>query len=100
MIRHVIMWKLCDSLDGMDKEQIMGKIEEKFKHLKATIPEIRSMRVERDILRSPRSFDMIYITEFDSLEALESYRVHPEHVKVAEFIARVRVAQAVTDTEI
>ena len=28
------------------------------------------------------------------------YRVHPEHVNVAQFIGAVRVAQAVTDIEI
>lgn len=99
MIRHVIMWKFCDELDGMNKDEIMCAIEEKFAFLLKTIPEIRAMRVERDILRSERSFDMIYITEFDSLESLERYRVHPEHVKVASFIAKVRVAQAVTDSE-
>lgn len=100
MIRHTIMWKFTEEYEGMNKDQIMTKIEESFAHLLRLIPEIKSMKVERDILRSERSFDMIYITEFESLEALESYRVNPEHVKVAKFIGAVRVAQAVTDTEI
>ncbi len=100
MIRHVIMWKFTDSFNRMRKEQIMAEVEARFACLKNVIPEIKYMSVERDILRSERSFDMIYITEFDSLEALEAYRVHPEHVKVAEFIKEVRVAQAVTDTQI
>jgi len=100
MIRHVIMWKFTDKFDGMSKEQIMDKAETLFAHLKNVIPEIKYMSVERDILRSDRSFDMIYITEFDSLDTLEAYRVHPEHVKVAEFIKAVRIAQAVTDTQI
>jgi hypothetical protein len=93
------MWKFTDAFDGMNKEELMDLVEEKFRYLKRTIPEIRFMSVERDVLRSERSFDMIYITEFDSLEALEAYRVHPEHVKVAALIGKIRVAQAVTDTE-
>ena len=100
MIRHTIMWKFKDEYEGMDKDAIMSAIEEKFARLKNVIPEIKDMRVERDILKSERSFDMIYITEFESLETLEVYRVHPEHVKVAQFIGAVRIAQAVTDTEI
>ncbi len=100
MIRHVIMWKFVDEYDGMNKDEIMSAIEEKFAHLKKVIPEIKSMSVERDVLRSERSFDMIYITEFESLETLNIYRVHPEHVKVAGFIGAVRSAQAVTDSEI
>ena len=99
MIRHVIMWKFTDECDGMNKEQIMDKLTEDFTKLKRAIPEIRFMSVERDVLRSERSFDMIYLTEFDTLEALETYRVHPEHVKLTEFVKKVRIAQAVTDTE-
>ena len=99
MIRHVIMWKFTEEFEGMNKDMIMDAVEEKFRHLKKTIPEIKFMSVERDVLRSVRSFDMIYVTEFESLEALEVYRVHPEHVKVAEFIGKIRTAQAVTDTE-
>jgi hypothetical protein len=41
---------------------------------------------------------MIYVTEFESLDELEIYRVHREHMKVAQLIGKVRVAQAVTDT--
>ena len=100
MIRHTIMWKFVEEYEGMSKDEIMERIEEQFDHLKNVIPEIKSMSVERDVLRSERSFDMIYITEFDSLETLEIYRVHPEHVKVAKFIGAVRAAQAVTDSEI
>ena len=100
MIRHTIMWKFKDEYQGMNKDAIMCAIEEKFAYLKSVIPEIKDMKVERDVLKSERSFDLIYITEFESLEALEVYRVHPEHVKVAEFIGAVRSAQAVTDTEI
>lgn len=98
MIRHVIMWKFVDEFEGMNKEQIMDKVTEGFIHLKKTIPEIKFMSVERDVLKTERSYDMIYVTEFESLETLEIYRVHPEHVKIAQFIGKIRTAQAVTDT--
>ena len=98
MIRHVIMWRFAEEFDGLSKETIMDKLTESFVHLKKTIPQIKYMSVERDIIKSERSFDMIYVTEFESLEDLEIYRVHPEHVKVAQFIGKVSVAQAVTDT--
>lgn len=98
MIRHTIMWRFIDEFEGMNKEQIMDRVVDLFKDLKGKIPEIRFMSAERDVLRSERSFDMIYITEFDSLDALEIYRVHPEHIKVADFIHKVTAAQAVTDT--
>lgn len=100
MIRHVIMWKFKDSYNGETKDEIIAHAESILMALRPIIPEIRSMRFERDVLRSERSFDAIYMVEFDSLEALEVYRVHPEHQKVAAYISQVREAQAVTDTEI
>ena len=100
MIRHAIMWKFVDEHDGLDKDGIMQKLEGEFDKLKSIIPQIRSMKLERDILRSERSFDMIYITEFDSLDDLEIYKNHPEHLKVADYVKQVRAAQAVTDSQI
>ena len=94
------MWKFKDSYNSMNKAQIVDRAEELLLALCPIIPEIRSMKFERDVLRSERSFDVIYIVEFDSLEALENYSVHPEHQKVAAFIGEVKSAQAVTDTEI
>ena len=100
MIRHTIMWRFTDNFEGMNKDQIMDKVTDLFRELKTKIPEIKFMSVERDVLRSERSFDMIYITEFDSLEALEVYRVHPEHVKVASLVRKVTESRVVLDCEI
>lgn len=100
MIRHAIMWKFKDSHNGEDKTQIMDRAEAMLSALRPIIPEIKAMKFERDVLRSERSFDVIYMVEFDSLEALEIYRVHPEHQKVAAYIGEVSAAQAVTDTVI
>lgn len=100
MIRHTIMWKFAEEYGGMNKEQIMDSVISRLTALEDIISQIKAMKLEKDILHSERSYDLIYISEFDSLEALEAYRVHPEHVKVAEFIKNVRIAQAVTDTEI
>jgi hypothetical protein len=94
------MWKFKDGYNGETKDEIIAHAESVLMALRPIIPEIRSMRFERDVLRSERSFDVLYLVEFDSLEALESYRVHPEHQKVVAYISQVHEAQAVTDTEI
>jgi hypothetical protein len=36
-------------------------------------------------------------SEFDNEKDLEIYQKHPEHLKVAEFIAKVRERRAVVD---
>lgn len=100
MIRHAIMWKFTDEYQGMNKQEIMDYVKKGLSGLTGLIPGLKSVKVEFDVLHSERSFDMIYISEFESMEDLEAYQINPDHLKVAEFIRSVRIAQAVTDTVI
>jgi len=43
--------------------------------------------------------DMVLITEFDSKEDLDLYAVHPEHMKVSEYVGKVRTSRMVCDWE-
>jgi hypothetical protein len=63
------------------------------------VPVIRSIEVGVDALRSQRSYDICLTVKVDTLEALDEYQTHPEHVKVAEYIAAVRDSVAVVDYE-
>ena len=53
--------------------------------LRATIPEIAQLEIGRDILHEARSWDLVLIMRFASLDALRSYQRHPDHVRVMEF---------------
>ena len=46
------------------------------------------------------SHDICLITHFDSLEALEIYRVHPEHLKVVDLIQANTASKAAVDYEL
>jgi hypothetical protein len=53
--------------------------------LRAVIAEIEHIEVGRDILRGARSWDLILVMRFASVDALGRYQPHPEHVKVKDF---------------
>jgi hypothetical protein len=53
--------------------------------LRSVITEIEHVEIGRDILRSVRSWDLVLIMRFASVEALRRYQPHPAHVKVMEF---------------
>ena len=53
--------------------------------LPAVISEIDHIEIGRDILRSARSWDLVLIMRFASVDALRRYQPHPEHIKVMEF---------------
>jgi len=38
-----------------------------------------------------------HVSEFEYAQELEEYKNHPNHVKVSEFVAKVRVSNTVVD---
>lgn len=94
MITHIVFFKLKDrSRENVEKaKQVLLSLEGK-------IPVLRHIEVGVDVLHSERSYDLALVTKFDSLEDLQAYQVHPEHVKVGEYIATVREAAASVDYE-
>jgi hypothetical protein len=53
--------------------------------LRGVIAEIEYLEIGRDILHDARSWDLVLIMRFTSVEALRRYQQHPDHVKVMEF---------------
>ena len=53
--------------------------------LQSSIAGIEYMEIGRDILHDARSWHLILIMRFASVDALRSYQQHPEHQKVMAF---------------
>ena len=100
MIEHVVMWKFADSAEGKTREENMAIVRERLFALPAIIPEIKFMQIGRDVSRTEMSYDMMLVTRFDSMEDLHTYKVHPAHVGVASYVAKVNVARVVLDAEL
>ena len=99
MIEHVVMWKFTDA-EGRTREENMQYVRERLLALPAIIPEILFMQIGTDVSHTDMSFDMMLVTRFASLEALHTYKVHPAHVAVSEYVKKVRTARAVLDAEL
>nr|WP_315989306.1 Dabb family protein [Desulforamulus aquiferis] len=67
--------------------------------MEGKIPQLRHLEVGADVLHTERSYDLALITKFDSLEDLQTYQVHPVHVEVANYLAKVREAAVAVDFE-
>jgi hypothetical protein len=53
--------------------------------LRQVIGEIVALDIGRDILHDARSWDLVLIMQFESVDTLRRYQQHPEHLKVMEF---------------
>ena len=97
MLKHIVFWRFLDEAEGRSKEENMEIIKEGLMGLLGKVPSLRSAEIGKDVLHSGMSFDMCLICTFDDLDGMFAYRDHPEHVKVAGYIAKVKSERAVID---
>ena len=96
MIRHVVMWKFKEE----NKLENMEHAREILYALRPVIKELRRMEIGFDVSKTDMSYDMMLLTEFDSVADLKTYAVHPEHLKVSGFIRSVIESRVVLDCEL
>lgn len=97
MLKHIVFWRFADNAEGHAKQENMDIVKDGLLSLMGKVPSLRSAEVGQDVLHSGMSFDMCLICEFDDLDGMIAYRDHPEHVKVAGYIAKVKTERAVID---
>ena len=100
MIQHVVMWKFAEEAEGLTKAENMAWVKEHLTALIPIIPEIKKMEIGADIGGTDMSYDMVLIMEFESMEALHTYKVHPEHQKISQYVKKIRIARATVDCQL
>ncbi len=100
MIIHLVFFSMQPESGGCTGEENARKLVDMLRSLPAAIPEIIELQAGVDFSRSDASFDVGLLTKFNSTQDLESYRVHPEHRKVIEFVKATTSRRAVTDFEV
>ena len=99
MINHVVLFKLKKYDSESQKQNVIGPIEDALLGLKDIITEVKYIEVGVNYELATKSYDICLISHFENLEHLDSYRIHPEHIKVAELIGQHAVERAVVDFE-
>ncbi|HLN73463.1 MAG: Dabb family protein [Methylococcaceae bacterium] len=99
MINHVVLFKLKKYDSDNEKQTQISRIEDALLSLSDKIQELKYIEVGVNYDLNAKSYDICLITHFNTLDDLEIYRVHPEHVKVAELIGQHAVERAAVDYE-
>lgn len=93
MIRHICMFKLKDE----NKSENIATALEMLEIMKE-IPLIKRFEVVTNDEEAPDSnYELSLIFDFDSIEDLNEYQKHPEHVKFGKFISSARENRACID---
>ncbi len=100
MIKHIVMWKIQDEVDGKPKSEVCREIKTLLEALPEKIPLIKHYEVGINTIPSSASDDLVLVSEFDSPEDLKAYAVHPEHVRVAEVIGKAKLTRTAVDYQV
>ncbi|MCD8166246.1 MAG: Dabb family protein [Bacteroides sp.] len=96
MVKHIVLFKLKEELSAGEKTKIMNDFKEALEALPATIPFIR--KIEVGFNGNPaEQYDIALYSEFDSLEDVNAYAVHPDHKAAGAIIADYREGRACVD---
>lgn len=85
MLRHVVSWKLTAE-DARTRLAQIETITAALQSLPALVPSIRSLMVGSNVAYPESNWDLVLIADYDDLDGLEAYQVHPEHVAVTKII--------------
>lgn len=92
MLTHIVFYRLRDK-----SKESLDRLKAVFMSMRGKIEQLRSIEVGIDVLHSQRSYDLALVTKFDSLEAFQAYKTHPEHVKISKYVHSVWEESASVD---
>lgn len=84
MVRHIILWKLNESLSPEELETVKQGIKEGLEGLLGKVPGLVDIHVNKDGRLDSSNADVMLDSTFESPEALKGYSKHPAHVAVAD----------------
>ncbi|MCE2616667.1 MAG: Dabb family protein [Phocaeicola sp.] len=99
MVKHIVLFKLKETLSLDEKEVYMKQFKEAIEALPAVIPFIKKIFVGFNV-NSDEKWDICLESEFRTLEEVKEYSVHPSHIKAAGILKDVKVDRACVDYDI
>ncbi|MDU1412173.1 MAG: Dabb family protein [Clostridium sp.] len=83
MFTHIVLFKLKDN--SKDNVEFVAQ---RLRSMEGKINELKDIEVGVDELHTERSFDVVLITRFNSLNDMNTYQCHPYHVN--EVLAKIK----------
>ena len=95
MIRHIVSWQLAPA-DPAEKAAAAAGVVDRLEGLVGVVDEIRSLWVGVDVAGGT-NWDIVLVADFDDLDAVGRYQVHPAHQAAGTFIRSVVSSRMAVD---
>lgn len=95
-LRHVVMMKM-DAASALERSEKAETLAVALRALRPHIEQVVALSVGLNIVENPGNWDLALTVDVEDEEALEVYRHHPEHLKVAKLIQELVVDRCAVD---
>lgn len=100
MIKHIVMWKLKDHAEGVDKLANLTRMKTLLESCRNIVPGIVKLEVGLANSNLEATYDIVLYSEFTDKGALDAYQEHPTHQAIKPFIAAIRLERQCMDYEV
>ena len=69
MLKHIVMWRYKDGVDGKTALEHSAWMKENLEALVGVVPELHSLEYGIDVLRTPSSYDGVLTVTVDDIDA-------------------------------
>lgn len=95
-IRHIVMWRVSgDTREARAAARL--KVKAAFEGLRGRIAGLTHVEVGLDISDADYACDVVLVSEFATRADLDAYATHPEHLRVRQELADLRIARFQVD---
>lgn len=99
MVKHIVLFKLKEEVSADEKLAAMNNFKAAIEALPAKIPVIRKIEVGLN-MNPGETWNIALYSEFDTLDDVKFYAVHPDHVAAGRLLATVKESRACVDYEL
>lgn len=93
------MWKIS-ATDAVERADVQAGFRRRLEGLRGAIPGLVTLEVHTDVGTTEGNWDVMLISEHESVEALAVYQSHPDHTAAGAWIRERVSARACVDTEL
>ena len=92
MSRHIVMWKFRPGTEAEQQRFLDG-----LRSLQGVIPQLLKSEVAVNV--GEGNYDAVLVSEFENLEALDTYKNDPRHKAVSALCKSIRTDRVAVDYE-
>lgn len=96
MIKHIVFFRFPEM---KTKDKFLEKFKNRIEKLKTTIHEIHHIEAGINFSERDTAYDIALVSDFRSHRDLDTYRNHPDHLELIDFLSQHERELAVVDYE-